>query len=266
MPIRSFSSQLDDAQPVNRTVDNDAPFGLRQELVDVIYQVFERYADFNESKIHKVITQSLGFEAAANPYGGYRYAIGRDIRRTEWPRVYDLICRLWHELPGGPLNREFETGVNRVLTAYRIAWDLRPDGQLHRILPVAVQAQVEAAFRELSQARFAGALTSFREGMAAFDDRPQRGRDACKNTFDALESVSKEVFGMPTATFGNVLTEARKHPQRLAAETISVLQKLYDMANNHFRHGMIDPFTLKPAEVDFVVASCTAGILLFVRL
>jgi len=101
--------------------------------------------------------------------------------------------------------------------------------------------------------------------MAAYDDRPQRGRDTCKNIFDALESVSKEIFGMPTATFGNVLAEARKQLS-MSTETISTLQKLYDMANNHFRHGMTTTFTLKSAEVDFVLVACIAGILLFVRL
>jgi len=101
--------------------------------------------------------------------------------------------------------------------------------------------------------------------MAAYDDRPQRGRDSCRNIFDALESVAKEVFDMPRATFGDVLNAARKQ-QSMASETISVLQKLYDMANAHFRHGMITQFTLKLPEVDFVVVSCIAGILLFVRL
>jgi glutamate mutase epsilon subunit len=82
---------------------------------------------------------------------------------------------------------------------------------------------------------------------------------------DALESVAKEVFNMPTATFGNVLSEMRRQ-QRVAPDTISVLQKLYDMANNHFRHGMVTAFILATAEVDFVVLSCMAGIFLITRL
>jgi hypothetical protein len=137
---------------------------------------------------------------------------------------------------------------------------------LGRVLPPAAHSQVEAAFRELNQPRFAAALGSFRAGMNAYDDRPQRGQDTCKNIFDALESVSKEVFAMPPkATFGDVLTAARKQ-QSMASETISALQKLYDMANAHFRHGRTTPFALKPPEVDFVLVSCLAGILLFVRL
>lgn len=262
MAIRSFTSQFDE-DAAGRTVDNDAPSGLRQEFIDLAFHVLAPNESY-EPNLYRVITQSLGITGAGQPYGGFRYAAGRVISTAEWPRVYDLICRLWPPPPVYPRD-EYRTGVNRILAAYHIAWDLGEDGQLHRVLPPAAQHQVEAAFKELSQPRFAAALGSFRAGMNAYDDRPQRGQDTCKNIFDALESVSKEVFGMPTATFGNVLVEARKR-QSMASETIAMLQKLYDMANNHFRHGMTTPFTLKPPEVDFVLVSCVAGILLFVRL
>lgn len=261
MAIRSFTSQLDEEASAGRTVDDDAPSGLRQEFIDLAFHVLAPNESY-EPKLYRVITQSLGISGAGQPYGGFRYAAGRAINAAEWPRVYDLICRLWPP-PPVDLREEYRTGVNRILAGYHIAWDLGEDGQLHRVLPPAAHSQVEAAFRELSQPRFSAALGSFREGLNAYDDRPQRGRDTCKNIFDALESVSKEVFGMPKATFGDVLTAARKQ-QSMASETISALQKLYDMANAHFRHGT--PFTLKPPEVDFVFVSCVAAMLLFVRL
>jgi hypothetical protein len=262
MPIRSFTSQFE--EPVGRSIDDDAPSGLRQELVDIAFHVLEQARGYNEARLHKIISQSLGFAPSGQPYGGFRYAVGRDISRVEWPRVCDLICRLWPEVPPD-LRDEYRTGVNRILAGYGVVWDMGDEGQLHRVLPPVAQMQVEAAFRELSQPRFAAALISFRDGMNAYDDHPQRGRDACKNIFDALESIAKEVFGMPTATFGSVLAEARRR-HSMSAETASVLQKLYDMANNRFRHGMTIQFTLTPAEVDFVLVSCLAGILLFVRL
>lgn len=261
MAIRSFTSQFGE-DAAGRTVDDDAPSGLRQEFIDLAFHVLPNQS--YEPNLYRIITQSLGITGAGQPYGGFRYAAGRVINTAEWPRVYDLICRLWPPPPVYPRD-EYRTGVNRILAAYHIAWDLGEDGQLHRVLPPAAQHQVEAAFKELSQPRFAAALGSFRAGMNAYDDRPQRGQDTCKNIFDALESVSKEVFGMPPATFGNVLVEARKR-QSMASETIAMLQKLYDMANNHFRHGMTTSFTLKPPEVDFLLVSCVAGILLFVRL
>ena len=264
MPIRSFSSQFEDTGQAQRDVDDDAPQGLRQELIDLFYQVCSRDPGFTAQHFHQVITQSLGFQPAGNPYGGYRYAASRDIQRAEWARVYDLISRLWDEVPE-ELRREYLAGVNRILAAYRIAWELGTDGQLRRILPPIIQDQIEIAFRELSQPRFESALQLFRDALIAYNDRPQRGRDTCANIMDALEAVAKEVFEMPAATFGNVLAEARNR-QEMAAETISVLQKLYDMANSHFRHGMTTPFALNNAEVDFVYLSCVAGMLLFIRL
>lgn len=263
MAIRAFTSQIDD-DTVGRSIADDAPVGMRQEFIDAAFHVLEPAPGFSEARLHRIISQSLGLAPSGQPYGGFRYAIGRDLGRADWPRVYDLICRLWPEVPPD-LRGDYRAAVNRVLVAYHVVWDLGEDGQLHRVLPATVQGQVETAFHELSQPRFAAALPSFRDAMAAYDDRPRRERDACSNIFDALESVSKEIFGMPTATFGNVLVEARKR-QSMSAETIAVLQKLYDMANGHFRHGMTTPFTLKPAEVDFVLVTCMAGILLFVRL
>jgi hypothetical protein len=52
----------------------------------------------------------------------------------------------------------------------------------------------------------------------------------------------------------------------MANDTIGVMQKLYNMANNHFRHGMTTPFSLKSAEVDFVLGASVTGMLLFIRL
>ena len=111
-------------------------------------------------------TPHPGFAASGQPYGGFRYAAGRDINKAEWPRVYDLICRLWPELPS-VLRPDYRTGVNRILSGYRVVWDLGEDGRLHRVLPPAAQSRVEAAFSELSQPRFAPALASFREAMSA---------------------------------------------------------------------------------------------------
>jgi hypothetical protein len=77
--------------------------------------------------------------------------------------------------------------------------------------------------------------------------------------------VGKVVFELPTRTLGDVLEKARQQ-RSLASETIAILDKLNRMRDRHFGHGMPTPFALKAAEVDFVLLSCLAGILLFVRL
>jgi hypothetical protein len=267
MATRSFSSQFEDST-ANRDVDNDAQAGLRQEWVDTVYSVLERqssgFSKPDERKLYNIISQSLGIQPSGEPYSGFRYAIGRDVSRADWQRFYDLIIRVAAEIPE-IFQTEHRQLVNQLLATYRIAWELDDNDRLRRVLPTAIGSQVEGTFRELSQLRFSSALASFQQGMAAYNDRPQRGKDACKNIFDAVEATAKEVHQMPTATFGDVLTAIRK-AQSLSAETQASLQKLYDLANNHFRHGMTNPFALKSAEIDYVLVSCCGAILLFVRM
>jgi hypothetical protein len=266
MGTRIFSGQFDDL--IGRTVDQDAPIGFRLELIDAVFQlVNDSFHTVSDGQLYRVMVQSMGIAGApGNPMNGFRDGAGRQIRNLEWPRVYDLICRWWTEF-SEDLRLDYVRAVNIVLSGNRIAWDLRPDGTMARVLPTAIQNQVQTTFAELRAPRFASALTSFQSGMDAYNARPQRGRDACKNAMDALESVAKEVYALPSATFGGVLNDMRsQQPPAAAGETISVLQKLYEMANKHFRHGMTTPFTLRTVEVDFVVVSCMAGILLFVRL
>lgn len=266
MAIRSFTSQFDDAA-ASRNVDDDAPAGLRQEYIDAVYMLFERQPQgFNktdERRLYNVVSQSLGIQPSGEPYSGFRYAISRDVNKAEWQRFYDLIIRLGAEVPR-IFQTEYRQLVNQLLASYKIAWELREDDQLHRVLPIAVGSQVEAAFRELNEPRFAAALASFQQSMAAYNDRPQRGKDACKNIFDSLEAVAKELGQKPTGTFGDALNDIRK-TQFLSKETIAILQKLYDLANNHFRHGTTAPFALKPPEVDYVLISCIGAILLLLR-
>src|SRR6266849_1759126 len=101
MGIRIFTGQLNEENPLNRHVDNDAPVGLRHEFIDLAFNIFERAGDFDERRLHHIIVQSLGGFPSGQPYGGARRECSREIARVDWPRVYDLICRLWNELLPG---------------------------------------------------------------------------------------------------------------------------------------------------------------------
>lgn len=272
MGTRIFSAQLENPEPDNRNIDKDAPAGLRLEVIDSIFDLANETGRgpyganaVGEGQLYRVLKQSMGLALAPdNPYNGFRSGAARQMRDLPWERFYDLICRWWQEFPE-EFREEYVRRINMLLAAYRIVWDLRSDGTLHRVVPAQVQARVDAVFAELANPRFDAARSSLKAALDAYDERPQRGRDACKNAMDALESVGKTIFNLPAGTFGDVLNEMRRQ-QRPATETISVLQKVYDMANNHFRHGMVDPFTLLFPEVDFVVFTCMAGILLIARL
>jgi len=262
--FRDFSSS-DEFQPAVRNIDSDAPSGMRQELIDLVFHLAEHNSPpLSDAQMHRIICQSLGVAASGQPYSGFRYAAGRDLGKADWSRVYDLICRLWPEFESAGVTNEYRQGMNRILSGYSVVWELTGTGRLQRHLPASAQSLVEAAISELRAPQFAPACELMNAAKDAFDDRPRRDRDACANVFDSLESVAKEVFNMPNATFGSVLKHVRQI-NALQGEVTSVLEAINTLRNRKFGHGMTIPFDLSAGEVDFTYLSCIGAILLFVK-
>jgi len=261
--IRDFGMQ-EAAQPA-RTVE-DAPREMRQELIDLFFGLAEQNVGggLSDERLHRVVSQSLGIAPAGNPYGGYRYAAGRDIGGVPWQRIYDLISRLWPLFDGAHVSDQYQQGVNRILAGYGAAWDLWADGRLHRVLPAAAQEMVNAAFQELQNPQYAAALELMISARDAYDDRPRQDRDSCANVFDAMESVAKIKYNRPNDTFGAVKNYIEQN-HLFRQEVIDSLTALNQMRNGHFGHGMQDVFDLTAAEVDFVYLNCISVILLLMR-
>jgi hypothetical protein len=265
MATRGFSMG-GEAPPPTRNIDHDAPQSMRQEILDVAFSIAEHSSNGpTPDLIYRIVSQLLGIAPSGNPYSGFRYAAGRDIRRAAWPRVYDLILRLASEFDRGECFGEFQQGINEALAGNGVVWDLSDGRRLIRVLPSAAQQQVGAAMQELSAERFAPALQLFVAARDAYDDRPRRDRDACSNAFDALESVAKEKQGMPTATLGQVIANLESGGT-LNAQMVGVLRSINALRNNNFGHGMTTPFNLTGPEVDFTYLACIAGILLLARM
>lgn len=262
--FREFSSSDEVERPV-RNIDSDAPDGMRQELIDLFFCLVEHNSPpLNEGIMHRIVCQSLGEIASGQPYGGFRYAAGRDFARADWQRVYDVICRLWPEFAKAEVGHEYRQGVNRILAGYGIVWELTEEGRLERYLLPPAQSLVATAITELREPRFAPALALLNAAREAFDERPRRDRDACTNIFDSMESVAKEVFNVPNATFGSVLNHIRQ-TKALQGEVISVLEAINTLRNHKFGHGMTVSFDLSSGEVDFTYLTCIGAILLFIK-
>lgn len=262
--IRGFSSR-EGYVPFGRTLE-DAPQSMRQEFIDALYtvaSVTQGHLDVDRD-LYLIVEQSLGEQAAGNPMPSRRQRMGRDIGRADWPRVYDLIERLWPECLRFGIHEQYRLAVNRILGGNAVAWDLAADGRFHRVLPRDAVAQIEAAFPEFAEPRYSAALTLLNAARDAYDARPRRDRDACSNVFDALESVAKAKFRMPSRGFDDVLADARRR-NVLNSQVREVLDRVNVLRHQNFGHGMTTPFALSPAEVDFVYLTCIAGMILFAR-
>jgi hypothetical protein len=268
---RAFGAEQGHIPPV-RSIDNDAPAPMRQEILAVAYDLLPHSGpSFREGDLYYGIEQLLGQQAAGNPMAGWRQRLGRDLADAQWTRIYDIICWLWHRFRVAGMHDVFREHVNQLLAAHAVAWDLGDDGKLHRVLPATAQTQVKAAFAELSDPRYAPALVLFNAATDAYDDRPRRDRDACSNVFDAMESVTKTKYNLPQATFGQVIAHIEQQQAQapghnaFRVDTIEILRKINDLRNHHFGHGMVGNFELTPPEVDFTYLACIGAILLLTR-
>lgn len=259
--IRQFSQNHAPAR--ERNIE-DAPQEMRAELVDFFfYLAGESYGRVHPRTIHDTTGLMLGVGIAAQPQSGYPARVARDIRGADWPRVYDWISRISTEFERANLAEPFRDGVNVILAANGVVWELNEAGQWQRVLAQPLREQVDAAIVQLARQEFAPALQLFNAAMEAFNARPRRDRDACANAFDALESVAKIIQQMPNSTFGQVLDEIRRQPGRMNEQIQRLLRDVEVLRHDNFGHGMAQVFALQGAEVDFVFTICAAGIRLF---
>lgn len=263
--IREFSDSHG-LNPSTRTVDNAAPDPMRHEVIGLCFSLLDHETiHLNEKYLYETISLSVGLSPTANPYGGFRYGSDRYIHKIEWRTFYDLIVRLWKEFANSAAATSYRGGINKILAAYGVVWELNEDGKLERVLPAAVTLQIDAAIAELKDTRFAPALQLLHAAIDAYNDIPRRDRDVCSNVFDAMESIAKEVYTQPNSTFGQVLTHIRQ-TNALNLQICEVLERINTLRNKNFGHGMTTPFTLKDAEVDFIYLTCIGAIILFARI
>ncbi len=263
MVFGQFSTSQD-LTPKVRTINCEAPLKFRNQLIDLAFYLAND-AGLSEDHLYRVTVQNIGASVSGQPYGGYRYAVGRELGKADWVTVYDLIPRLGAEFRKIGRFDEFRENLNRILAGNGIVWDVDEVGGLVKALPPEGATSVRTALHEFSQPEFAAAYKLLLDAIDAYNSRPQRARDSCANAFDAVESAGKVVAQLPSGTFGDVIKELTKR-QSLLPETLRALEALNVIRHNHFGHGGSEPFALAPHEVDFVYLSCVAAAVLFGRM
>lgn len=245
--------------PPRRTVDNDAPRPMRGQLVDLAFRLAESLGQPSPSCLYEATGLLLAGQITANPYGGYRTRVSRDVAAAEWPRVYDWVSRLLAEFRNAGQGEVFRDEVNRVVASFGVVWDVDVDGRWTRDIPGPLRRAVDAAIRDLERPEFEPALTLFMAAEGAFNSRPRRDRDACSNAYDALEAAAQAARNLPHATLGRVLDrDGAVNP-----EIKRLLRAVEAIRHNNFGHG--GNFSLTGTEVEFVYTTCAAAIRIYTQ-
>jgi hypothetical protein len=261
--MRDFA--LRHAPLAERNIDFGAPAPMREQLVDLFFHLAGQSDNrIQDRTIYEICGLSLGVGLTANPYGGLVARVSRDIGRADWVLVYDLLSRLWLVFEPVGLSQAYRDGVNAILAANGVVWELDANGHLERVLPEPLRQRINAAIAELGREQFVASRALFENALNAFNSRPRRAREACGSAYDALESAAKVAYDLPNGTFGDVLGEVRRRGS-LNEHVIRILRDLEILGHNTFRHGMVQDFNLTSPEVEFVFVVCAGAIPLFAR-
>lgn len=255
--INSFSGEH--LPPPRRTVDDNAPQAMRGQLIDIAFRLAESLGQPSPRCLYEATGLLLTGSITANPYGGYRTRVSRDVAAAEWPRVYDWVSRLLAEFRNAGQGEVFRDEVNRVVASFGVVWDVDAEGRWTRDIPGPLRRAVDAAIRDLGRPEFRSALDLFSAAEDAFNSRPRRDRDACANAYDALEATAKIAQHLPGETFGRVLDR----DDALNAEIKRALRAVEIIRNNNFGHG--GNFLLSGTEVEFVYTTCAAAIRVYTQ-
>ena len=260
---RRFSLRHSIEPTPEQPIFDDAPARLRFFTMQFLKNNFYANVAYETVADALCVPELLSAEM---PIIGQWEPIWAQVSCCEWWQLFNLLEAIYRYLPHMSSGQEliYMQKLNDVFAEESIGWRMNGAGHLERQLPDAAKTQVESLFRELQAPRFSPALEHVKAAHTAYNGHPRRGREVCSEVFDALESMAKEVFSMPTATFGDVIKTMRAR-NVFSQETISTLEKLWVLASNHFRHGMTEPFALLEGEVEFVYLTSIGGMLMLVR-
>lgn len=176
---------------------------------------------------------------------------------TDWYRVYDLVEFLVTRDISDSHRPSFVDSVNRVLrqetSGYRFV-----SGRFVQITSeeeIAAVEKVQALGDSLKPVR-----DHFNQALVHLSDRTKPDyRNSIKESISAVESLSKIISGLPSATLGPALNAIDK-TAHLHTSLKEAFQKLYGYTSDAqgIRHSLMDESDLDLEDAKFMLVFCSA--------
>lgn len=243
MSPQRFSKRmgLDNQDPVEITVRNDAPTGLRQFVVSLAYD-----AGLSPSPMRTLLCRFL--RVAPNPGNWSEWPnvageVDDLIAGCKWYTVYDIIEGVYRRLKDGGYTVQqgnaadpaeyFAGELNAFFFQNGIGWQL-VDGQIQVRGSEIFEEVTHTTIDVLSETAHRTAQKEIHQALIDLSRRPEPDvTGAVQHALAALECVARDACGDPKATLGEIL---KRHQDLLPRPLDAAVEKAWGYASEHGRH------------------------------
>ncbi len=215
-------------QPAEITVRHEAPFELRDMVIDFAHQ-----AGLDSEALREIVCRVL-MTIAKDPNDDR--AVRMLLYDCAWFEVYDIIEAIFDALLRGEGNARYETfteDVNTYFVKRGVGWQLR-DGRIEVRGPEVFEAVVRPTADRLDSAGLTTASREIHEALRDLARRPEPDvTGAIQHAMAAVECVARQASGNPKATLGEILS---RYPGLVPRPLDAALEKTWGYASEIGRH------------------------------
>jgi len=206
----------------------DAPLGLRQYLVQTLYDL-----GYGPKELRAIVCHSLRVAPDNNNWSEFPnidYEIRQLIDDCPWYKVYDLIEAIYSKIVR---KEDFATEINEYFNENGIGWKLekghivfRGDESFENDLK---KAEIVLAAGNLNTAR-----NEIREAIADLSRKPEPDiTGAVQHGVACLECVAREVTGEHSETLGAII---KRNRGIIPATIETIVEKIWGFSSEQGRH------------------------------
>jgi hypothetical protein len=234
--------------PMDHFVYEDAPEQLREYIKKVVYGNMQRSPSF----LRSIICSTLLIRENRSNWSEYPNIddeVNDHLYEIEWHQVYDIIENIVSAFKTRKEKEEYESLMNGGFCRLGIGWQLK-DGIIQTRSDEAFEKTVSMAQAKLKESDFAIAHKELKEAILDLSRRPEPDlRGTVQHSVGALESVARQITGLPQKTLGDIL---KVHPELLPKPLDDSISKMWGYASEYARHVREDR-DIKRKEAQFIL-------------
>jgi hypothetical protein len=214
---------------------------------------FQEFSELVFSEFHKVPVDTIPYK-----WSEFKKAIRENYFKMKWHRVYsflEFVVNLNYRGSAQILVEEFNRVLERENSAYRFVSG--------KVTPITSNDEIEEIEQAISGSdQYAGVRTHLQTSLGMLTDRQNPDyRNSIKESISAVESLAKQLVGVPSATLDGALKVLEKS-HKLHPALKKAFSSLYGYTNDSdgIRHALMENSELTKADARFMLICCSAFI------